>query len=188
VADGEFYTEAQIRGLLDACSPRWPSGVRDRALISTMFGCGARISEALALGVTDIRPGRKIHIACGKGGKPRTVGVTQSALDDLERWLSVRDKFAAQFSPLFCTLQGKPVARQDADKMIKRRGAKVDPAVRWHAHGCRHAHAVALLRAGVPVTMKQLGHTSLATTQIYLDHLLGPENLADAVQGISFAA
>lgn len=187
MAGGEFYEPEQIQGLLDACSPRWPTGIRDRAILSTMFGCGARISEVLALDVPDIRPGCKVHIANGKGGKARTIGVTESALDDLGRWLDVRDKFAAPSSPVFCTLQGRPVARQDADAMIKRRGARVDPRVRWHAHAFRHSHAVALLRAGVPVTviMRQLGHRSLATTMTYLNHLLGPDELAEAVQGIS---
>jgi site-specific recombinase XerD len=66
--NGEFYTEDQIRGLLDDCSPRWPTGIRDRALISLIYGCGARISEALALDVPDLRPGRKVHIACGRAG------------------------------------------------------------------------------------------------------------------------
>jgi site-specific recombinase XerD len=187
--NGEFYTEDQIRGLLDDCSPRWPTGIRDRALISLIYGCGARISEALALDVPDLRPGRKVHIACGKGGKPRTVGCTDRALDDVGRWLQVRDGIAGPKSPLFCTLKGGPVARQDSDKMIKRRGARSSLGQRAHMHGLRHSHAVALLRAGVPVTviMRQLGHASLAVTTIYLNHLLGPDELADAVQGISLS-
>lgn len=185
---GEFYTEAQIQGLMDACSPRWPTGIRDRALISTIYGCGARISEALALGVPDIRPGRKVHIANGKGGKARTVGLTERALDDLGRWLEVRDGLAGPDSPVFCTLQGKPVDRRDMDRMIKRRGVRSNLGQRAHCHSLRHSHAVALLRKGVPVTviMKQLGHANLAVTTIYLEHLLGPDELAEAVQGISF--
>ena len=186
-ATGEFYTEAQIRNLLDDCSLRWPTGIRDHALISAIYGSGARISEALALDVADLRPGRKVHIADGKGGKARTIDVTQSALDDLGRWLDVRDKFAAPGSPVFCTLQGKPMERRDADRMIKRRGAKSGLGQRAHCHGLRHSHAVALLRAGVPVTviMRQLGHSSLAVTTAYLNHLC-PDDLAEAVQGISF--
>ena len=187
MATGEFYEPEQIRGLMVACSGRAPTGIRDRALISTIYGCGARISEALALDVPDIRPGHKIHIANGKGGKVRTVGVTASALDDLGRWLDVRDRLAAPDSPVFCTLEGKPMARRDADRMIKRRGDKSGLGQRAHMHGLRHSHAVALLRAGVPVTviMRQLGHSSLAVTTIYLEHLC-PDDLSDAVQGISF--
>jgi integrase/recombinase XerC len=187
MATGEFYEPEQIQGLMDACSLRAPSGIRDRALISTIYGCGARISEALALDVPDIRPGRKVHIANGKGGKPRTVGVTQSALDDLDRWLEVRDRIAGPDSPVFCTLGGKPIERRDADRMIKRRGDRSGLGQRAHMHGLRHSHAVALLRAGVPVTviMRQLGHSSLAVTTAYLNHLC-PDDLADAVQGISF--
>jgi site-specific recombinase XerD len=188
VATGEFYEPEQIQGLMDACSGRAPTGIRDRALISLIYGCGARISEALALDLPDIRPGCKVHIPNGKGGKARTVGVTASALDDLGRWLDVRDKFAAPGSPVFCTLKGGAIDRRDADRMIKRRGDRSGLGQRAHMHGLRHSHAVALLRAGVPVTviMRQLGHSSLSVTTLYLDHLLGPDNLADAVQGISF--
>jgi integrase/recombinase XerD len=79
------------------------------------------------------------------------------------------------------------VARQDSDKMIKRRGDRSGLGQRAHMHGLRHSHAVALLRAGVPVTviMCQFGHAIPAVTTIYLNHLLGPDELADAVQGIS---
>jgi integrase len=183
VATGEFYEPAQIRGLIAACSRRAPTGVRDAALISTMFGSGLRISEALALRPSDIRPGRQIHVANGKGGKPRTVGITEGALADLDRWLAIRPDCPL----LFCTLHGGPIDRRDADRMIKRRGAKSGLGQRAHCHGVRHSHAVALLRAGVPVTviMRQLGHSSLAVTTAYLNHLC-PDDLADAVQAISF--
>jgi integrase/recombinase XerD len=187
VASGEFYEPEQIAGLIAVCSRRAPSGVRDAALISVIFGSGLRISEALALRPADIRRDHKIHVACGKGGKARTIGVTESALDDLSRWLDVREQLARPASPVFCTLHGDPIDRRDMDRMIKRRGAKSDPGQRWHLHGLRHSHAVALLRAGVPVTviMRQLGHSSLAVTTAYLNHLC-PDDLADAVQAISF--
>jgi integrase/recombinase XerD len=187
MATGEFYSPEQVKGLLDACSLRAKTGVRDRALISVIYGSGLRISEALALAPADIRPGRKIHVVKGKGGKARTVGVTSSALDDLNRWLGVRDQLARPGSPVFCTLDGGPVDRRDADRMIKRRGARCGLGQRAHLHGLRHSHAVALLRAGVPVTviMRQLGHSSLSVTTTYLDHLC-PDDLSDAVQGISF--
>jgi len=186
MATGEFYEPGQIQGLIKVCSRRAPSGIRDAALISVIFGSGLRITEALTLKPADIRPGCKIHVANGKGGKARTVGVTESALADLSRWLTVRDKLAKPESPVFCTLQGGGIDRRDADRMIKRRGKKSGLGQRAHMHALRHSHAVALLRAHVPVTviMRQLGHSSLAVTTTYLNHLC-PDDLADAVQAIS---
>ena len=131
MASGEFYEPHQVQGLIAACSRRAPSGIRDAALISMIYGSGLRISEALALMPADIRPGRQIHVRRGKGGKARTIGVTESALDDLGRWFDVRGQLAKPGSPVFCTLQGGPIDRRDMDRMIKRRGDKCELGQRF---------------------------------------------------------
>jgi site-specific recombinase XerD len=83
-------------------------------------------------------------------------------------------------TPLFCTLEGKPVHPQYARDLLHRLGKRAGIEKRCHPHGLRHAYADELRRAGVDVVTisKLLGHSSIAVTARYLDHLSNADAIA----------
>ena len=90
---GEVYTKEQINLILKSISKRCPTGIRNRALIVTLYGAGARISEALDLTPNDVNldTGR-ITIRCGKGGKYRIVGIPESLCGIIQIWMEARGR------------------------------------------------------------------------------------------------
>lgn len=173
-------------------------GDRNRALTGVLYRAGARIGEALAINLADVDlqartvllkgkrpPGAK---ARGEGPKLRTVGIDAETVLLIERWLASRARAGVPKSaPLFCTLSGKPWSPQAVRECLKRAASKAGVTARVHPHGFRHSHAVRLDEAGtrVSVISRQLGHASVATTGIYLDHV-SPVQLVAAVDAASF--
>jgi integrase/recombinase XerD len=178
----EVLTEAEVRSLLNACSRRAPTGIRDRALLTVLYRAGLRIEEALSLKPSDIDPGRgTIRILHGKGDHDRTVSVDDGALAVVQLWLIARAELGLNGRhKLFCTLSGGPLSANQVRQMVKRRAARAGIDKRVHPHGLRHTHAAELVAEGVPVNViqKQLGHVSLATTDIYLRHIAPADVIA----------
>ena len=112
--------------------------------------------------------------------------LTVAGVSLLEAWLTRRDKLGAKRSqPLFCQIQtgkvGEPIAQSNVRQMLARRTAKAGLDKRVHAHGFRHSHAAELARKGTPmhIIQKQLGHSNLAVTSRYVDHLNPAEVVAE---------
>ena len=101
----------------------------------------------------------------------------------IERWVDVRKQRVGGHCRLFCTLKSEPLETAYVRGLFKRLGKKVGIQKRVHAHGLRHTHAAQLASEGVPMNLiqKQLGHTSLATTNRYLEHI-APAELIDAMR------
>ncbi len=108
----------------------------------------------------------------GKGDKATTRGFHPSAIDALARWLYVRRQLGGR-GPLFCTLQGGPLSGQYVRNLLHRLGGRAGIDKRVHPHGVRHTFAWELERARVPITVISalLGHSSIAVTARYLNHL-----------------
>lgn len=157
----------EVRRLLDA-----PSCSKHRAVLSLIYGTGARLNEATHLRVGDIDGARMmIHIRCGKGGKPRMVPMS-AALRDLLRayWLIERPR-----DYLFPGAEpGRPLHETSVQHACAkaRLKARIDKPV--SAHTLRHSYATYLLELGVDLRtiQKLLGHRSLSTTAIYA-HVTG---------------
>lgn len=167
---------AEVRALIDACNGG-PTGTRNAALIGLLYRTGLRIAEALELRPTDLRD-TWAHVRTGKGGKPRTVPLDAHALELLEAWRAVRP-----LAPwLFCTLHGAKLQASYVRALLPRLAREAGIEKRVHAHALRHSFAFELAQEGVPLHQVQrlLGHSSLATTSLYVDHL-GARDLADAV-------
>lgn len=156
-----------------------PCGHRNRALVVLMWRSGLRIAEALALYPKDVdaRAGT-ITILHGKGNKRRQVGTDTYALAMLERWNRVRAELGLTGRhPLFCCVdvrtRGKAMYSSYVRDMLKHRARQAGIEKRVHPHGLRHTMAFELLMEGQPlgVIRDQLGHSQLATTMRYLDHL-----------------
>jgi len=174
----DILTPSEVRRLISQCSTRAPTGIRDAALIAVLYRCGLRIGEALALYERDINGERgTIRVHNGKGHKPRTVGLDGTAFGLIDRWMRKKDHLGLhpRTTPLFCTLKGDPIASQSNIRdMLKRRAKKAGIDKRVHPHSLRHTHAMELIadeKTPLNALQKQLGHSSLATTSAYVDHL-----------------
>jgi site-specific recombinase XerD len=182
----EPLSPREVGLILAGCSMRAPTGVRNRALITLLYRSGLRITEALALkpGSVDLsaHTARVLH---GKGNKATVRGFHPSADDALMRWLDTRKRLGLKNGPLFCTLAGGPVSDRYIRDLLKRLAAKAGIDKRVHPHGLRHTFADELRRAGFDVVTisKLLGHSSIAVTARYLDHLTN----ADAVAALEAA-
>jgi len=176
----------EVAELLKAASGRAPTGIRNRALLAVLYYAGLRVGEALALELRDLDlEAGTINVRRGKGSRQRTVGLNPAALAHLERWLDRRRDLGFNGRrPIFCTLQGEPLSARYVRQALARYAERAGIEKRVHPHGLRHSHAAHLAMAGVPVHViqKQLGHSSLATTGLYLDEI-APAEVVDAVRG-----
>ena len=107
----EVLTAAEARSLVDACSGTCPSGIRNQALIVTLYRAGLRVSEALGLYPKDVDSfAGTIRILEGKGRKARTVGLDPKSFEILNKWKIVREGLGIdRYTPLFCTLNGRRI-------------------------------------------------------------------------------
>lgn len=174
----EPLTRNEIERLL-AHLGRGPCGHRNRALVVMMWRSGLRISEALALYPKDIdRDAGTITVMRGKGAKRRQVAIDNYAVAMLERWLTERQELGVgRREPVFCCVdvrtRGKAMYSSYVRDMLKHRALQAGIEKRVHPHGLRHTMAFELLMEGQPlgVIRAQLGHSQLATTLRYCDHL-----------------
>src|SRR5947209_11294011 len=148
-------------------------GRRLRGLIVVLWRAGLRIQEALALAEADLDHRRgALLVRRGKGGRRREVGMDTWGWDELQPWLDLR--VGLPVGPLFCVLNGRTRGRQwstaAARAELRRTAVAAGVRRRFAPHQLRHAHAVEMAREGVPlvVIQRQLGHSNLGTTSIYL--------------------
>ena len=151
-------------------------GIRDRAILETLFSTGLRVSELASLNRDTINLDRGEFGIVGKGGKERVVFITDSAAAWLERYLQIRKD---TFKPLFIRFQGKVDLEDEGENMrltprsIERVVEKYVKAlglpVKATPHTLRHVFATDLLINGADIRSVQemLGHSNISTTQIY---------------------
>lgn len=196
----DILAPEEVRLLLDLCSRRSPTGIRNRALIAVLYGSGLRIAEALALMPKDVHldDPATIRVHRGKGNKARTCALLPASVEILQRWLDKRAIFGVNGRrSIFCTLTtGKVVGKEVlpgqplssayvrgwlARLATKARAKGMDKRI--HAHGFRHSHAHQLRKQGWDMVeiQKQLGHSSLSVTNVYLDHV-GAHELAEKMR------
>jgi len=179
----EHYTREECLSLLEACGDSWV-GLRNKALITIMWRAGLRLSEALALRPVDIDwTAKTIRVLHGKGDKARTVGIDEGGLEVIKTYLNNTDHVFKVTDLLLITRDGGAIDQSYVRTMLPRIATKAGVHKRVHAHGFRHTFAVDLLRERVPMVHIQrlLGHSSLATTSVYLASL-SPEEALDAVR------
>jgi site-specific recombinase XerD len=158
-------------------------GARMRALIVLLWRAGLRINEALTLTEHDLDPrAGSVLVRQGKGGRRREVGMDPWGWDHLRPWLEYR--IAMPVGPLLCVIDGPTRGRRwasdSARAQLRRLAAKASVRRRFAPHQLRHAHAVELAHEGVPlnVIQRQLGHTNLGVTSIYLQGIDNAEIIA----------
>jgi site-specific recombinase XerD len=178
----EPLTPAEVTAIIGQCSRRAPTGIRNRALLTLLYRSGLRITEVLAPLPADVDLTRhSIRLLDTKSGTAQTRGFHPSADDSLCRWLDTRAALGiGRRARLFCTLAGAPLSEDYVRGVMRRLAAKAGITKRVHPHGWRHTFAVELEAAGTPVTTisKLLGHSSVAVTARYLDHLTNSQAVA----------
>ena len=178
----EPLADYEVKALLTACSPRCPTGIRNRALIAVLWRAGLRISEALYLDPRDIEHDGTIRVRGGKGRKARTVGIDLQGLALVQVWIE-RKAHLGIGGPLFSTLKGGPILAAYVRNLMKRIARKARIAKRVHCHGLRHSFAAGMAdeHKDIRVIQMLLGHSSLQTTQVYVNHLR-PMAALDAIR------
>lgn len=162
----------QVEAVLDAASGDDTLALRDKALLELLYATGARISEAVDLNVDDVIDGDVVRLT-GKGSKQRIVPLGSFARRALDAYLararpllSIR---GAATPALFLGARGARVSRQNAWLIIRARAERAHLGVEISPHTFRHSFATHLLAGGADVRVVQelLGHSSVATTQLY---------------------
>jgi integrase/recombinase XerD len=165
-----FLTQEEMERLLQAPDTTTPEGVRDRALMELLYATGLRVSELVSLTISSVDLDTGVLFCTGKGSKQRRVPVGRSALEWLQRHGAARRALLAgrESQRLFVGYLGRPLTRQHVWATLKREAARagiqgVTP------HVLRHSFATHLLEHGADTRSVQamLGHSDLATTQIY---------------------
>jgi site-specific recombinase XerD len=182
--DADLLTRSEVESLLDRCSNRSPTGVRNRCLLVLAWRCGLRCQEALDLLPKDVDFDRStITVQRGKGGKRRVVGMDVGTAAVVQQWTQRRSELRPPRSaPLMCTLAGSPIDPSYVRHLMKRLGRKAGIDKRVHYHQLRHVYACDLVAEGAVLTTVQrlLGHSSVATTSVYLSRLGNSEAVAFA--------
>lgn len=163
-----------IEKLMELPSDSTPVGMRDRAMLEMLYGCGLRISELVNLALTHIHLTDEIIRVEGKGDKTRFVPIGSKALRALHRHLEMgRPDFVKSETDdagtLFLNRFGKPLSRVGAYGIIKAYLKRAYPGKDYTPHTLRHSFATHIIEGGGDIRTVQelLGHESIATTQIY---------------------
>ena len=169
----KVLSEAQVEALLAAPEVETALGLRDRAMLETLYATGLRVSELVGLKLHEINFDMGIVRVFGKGSKERLVPLGEVAIDWLRDYLGeARPQIlnGRQTDDFFVTGLGAAMTRQAFWQLIKRYAliAGIDPA-RLSPHVLRHAFATHLLNHGADLRVVQLllGHSDISTTQIY---------------------
>jgi integrase/recombinase XerD len=159
-------SEADVEALLAAPDTSAPLGLRDRAMLETLYATGLRVSELVALKTFEANLDAGVVRVMGKGSKERLVPLGEEAVDWISRYVKERK---GDSDALFVTGRGGGMTRQAFWHLIKRYGARAIPGKRLSPHVLRHAFATHLINHGADLRVVQLllGHADISTTQIY---------------------
>ncbi len=168
-----FLTADQVARLLEAPPVNTPLGLRDRALLETLYSAGLRVAELVGLNVEDWDQDANILRVRGKGRKERIAPVGRYAAEALRRWLQVRqpadDAGPDDRAALFLNRFGRRLTTRSVGRILEKYLKQVGLDTVTSPHTLRHSFATHLLDGGADLRSVQemLGHKSLTTTQIY---------------------
>ena len=164
-------TVEEVEDLLNAPNIKTPYGLRDKAMLELMYASGLRVSELLSLERKNINLQRGIVKVFGKGAKERKVPMGDFAEEYVVKYLNeARELLHGKDSKyLFLNKNGKPLSRVYFFKQIKKYALEVGIDRPISPHTLRHCFATHMLEGGAQLRTVQemLGHSNIATTQIY---------------------
>lgn len=172
----KILDDSHLKQLLEAPDTTKKDGIRDRAILETLFSTGLRVSELASLNTDTINLNRLEFGVVGKGGKERVVFISDSAAAWLQRYMDARKD---SFKPLFIRFQGKVnpanngeamrLSTRSIERIVEKYVKSLGFSVKATPHTLRHSFATDLLINGADIRSVQemLGHSNIATTQIY---------------------
>jgi integrase/recombinase XerD len=165
----KFLNQTEIEQLLLVPDVSGEIGLRNRAILETMYAAGLRVSELCSLQLGDVELDAGILTCKGKGSKTRRVPIGKSAVEWLKSYLVLRRrKENIEIRNLFVSAAGNPISRQEVFKMVRECGEKIGRED-ISPHTLRHSFATHLIQnsADVRSVQQMLGHADISTTQIY---------------------
>jgi integrase/recombinase XerD len=164
---------AEIDEILRQPDVATPLGIRDRAILETLYATGIRVSELVTLTRSNVVAGEQYIRVTGKGSKERIVPIGRSALKWIARYLErTRPALARGRAPrdaLFLNARGTPISRMAVWTIVRSHSGRAGIGKDVHPHTFRHSFATHLLEGGADLRSVQemLGHVNISTTQIY---------------------
>ena len=146
------------------------TGLRDKAILEVLYGCGLRVSEVCGLRIQDLYLKEGFVIVIGKGDKQRMAPIGENAVNAVEAYLEVRLSPEPGFNDfVFLNRFGKSLSRVSVFNMIKRQAVLAGVRKEISPHTFRHSFATHLIENGADlrVVQEMLGHESILTTEIY---------------------
>ena len=171
-----FLGHREAARLLDAPDESTPLGMRDKAILEMLYGCGIRLAEIQGMNLSDINFGQRSLLVRGKGSKERQVLFGRPAEESLLRYMNEgRPLLAEEAGPgkksdaAFLNRYGQRLSRRSIETLVKRHSAAAGAHDDVHPHTLRHTFATHMLEGGADLRVIQelLGHSSPQTTQIY---------------------
>ena len=165
-------TEGDVESLLDAPRVGEALGLRDKAMLETLYASGLRVSELTTLKISQVSQDMGVVRVIGKGSKERLVPLGEEALAWIRRYLKEARPGLLKgrtSNDLFVTARGAAMTRQMFWQLLRRYGLKAGLKKPISPHTLRHAFATHLLNHGADLRVVQLllGHSDISTTQIY---------------------
>ncbi|MCG8586386.1 MAG: tyrosine recombinase XerC [Pirellulales bacterium] len=169
-----FLADGDLGRLLTAPPANTPPGLRDRAILETMYSAGLRVSELVGINDGDLDLAQGIVRVRGKGRRERMAHVGSYATAALKAWLAVRKLAATERknpreAPVFTNKFGTRISTRSVARMLEKYLKEAGLDQRTSPHTLRHSFATHLMDRGADIRSVQelLGHKSLVTTQIY---------------------
>jgi integrase/recombinase XerD len=181
----EILSENEINDLIEAIDVSKAEGLRNKAILETLYSCGLRVSELVDLKISNLHFEQEFLRISGKGERERLVPISKRAIDDIKKYLVVsRKKLTIEKgfeNIVFLNRRGKKLSRVMIFTIIKNLARKIRLEKSISPHTFRHSFASALVQGGADLRTVQemLGHESILTTEIYAH--LDKEYLKDTV-------
>lgn len=169
----QILTYPEIESILECVDTSNPIGVRDRAIMETLYACGLRVSELINLKRRDVLFDLEVVRVFGKGSKERIVPIGRSAIEWIQNYLKFSRNVLAGNSEtkdiLFLNARGRKLTRMGVWKILQKYAVLVGLEGKMHPHIFRHSFATHLIEGGADIRIVQemLGHSDISTTQIY---------------------
>jgi len=181
----EILTDDEINRLIEAIDDTKAEGLRNKAILETLYSCGLRVSELVDLKLSNLHFEQEFLRIAGKGERERLVPISKRAIEDIKKYLiNSRKKLTIEKgfeNIVFLNRRGKKLSRVMIFTIIKNLSDKIKLEKNISPHTFRHSFASALVQGGADLRTVQemLGHESILTTEIYTH--LDKEYLKDTV-------